>query len=247
MIADDNRDLSEVLSDYLELCPDIEIAGVSDNGSEAIELLNITKPDVLLLDIVIPGIDGLEVLHRIQSGNCWKPCVFIMSALYSTEIREQAFSMGASFFFVKPLDIEFVVEKILAVPVLKGGDCPKASPVFEFAGDISNIDEKITAILLENGVPANVQGFRYIRDMIGLFCRQEYRGRPTELYEKVAMNYNTTSMRVKKAIHYAVKVAWNRHSAKKADGIFHSMQKHKSGQPGNSQFMYAVAGKLAEG
>jgi len=247
MIADDNKNLSAILCDYLALYPDIEIAGVFGNGSEAYEMLHNIKPDVLLLDIVIPGIDGLEILRRIQAGNGWKPCVFIISALYNIEIREKALSLGANFFFIKPLDIESIAEKIRAVPDLYRTEYAKSAHVFEAMENLRDTEGKITEILLENGIPANIQGFRYMRDMIGLFCKQECRGRPAELYEKIALHHNTTPMRVKKAIHYAVKVAWNRYTNDNAHGIFHTIQKRPSGQPGNSQFIYAVAGKLANG
>lgn len=242
MIADDNRNLSAVLSEYFTLYPDIEIAGISDNGAEAFDMMRSIKPDILLLDIVIPGIDGLEVLRRIQAEKGRKPSVIVISALYSIEIRQQAFDLGACCFFMKPLDVENLVQEIRSASILRSGN---ARDMHETADNARDTEEKITAILLENGVPANIQGFRYMRDMIGLFCLQDCRGKPGELYDRIASEHNTTSMRVKKAIHYAVKVAWNRHADDNARGIFHSMQKRPSGQPGNCQFIYAVAGKLA--
>ncbi len=112
LIADNCSEFTQLISQYLSLNPDINIAGIAQDGAETIELLQKTKPDVLLLDLVMPRVDGLEVMRRISSSTN-KPKVLVISALGSEEIAKKAIELGADFYFIKPLDLEAVTAKIL--------------------------------------------------------------------------------------------------------------------------------------
>ena len=112
LIADDNKDFTTVFKEYVTLYPDIGIVGIAENGSQAYEMLLQKKPDVLLLDLVMPGMDGLEVLRRIRDLGDEKPIVFVISALSNDAITRQALTLGAITYFIKPMDMESVVSKI---------------------------------------------------------------------------------------------------------------------------------------
>ena len=113
LIADDNKEYSELLSALISLNDDIEVVGIAKNGTQTVEMLLQTKPDVLLLDIVMPEMDGLEVLRKIMKDNA--PVVFIISATSNEKIAKQALTLGARYFFVKPLDSQALVSKIRKV------------------------------------------------------------------------------------------------------------------------------------
>ena len=112
LIADNSKDFSTLLSKRLSMSNTIEIVGVAQDGMQTINMLNQTTPDVLLLDIVMPNIDGLEVLKRIQEVG-HKPMIFVVSALGDEQLSKQALALGANYYFVKPLNIEMLINKIL--------------------------------------------------------------------------------------------------------------------------------------
>jgi two-component system response regulator (stage 0 sporulation protein A) len=65
-VVDDNRELVGLLEDFISSQDDMEVAGVAHNGQECLEMLSHTDPDVLVLDIIMPHLDGLAVLERLR-------------------------------------------------------------------------------------------------------------------------------------------------------------------------------------
>lgn len=118
LLADNCSEFTKLFSDYLSLNPNINIVGITADGAETVELLRQTRPDVLLLDLVMPRVDGLEVLRRISSEK-ERPKVLVVSALGSEEVTRRALELGADFFFIKPLNLEAVLSKILEIRKLK--------------------------------------------------------------------------------------------------------------------------------
>ncbi|MGI5849333.1 MAG: response regulator [Christensenellales bacterium] len=111
LIADNSRDFARLFSRCLSINPDIQIVGIAQNGSETIQMLQLTDPDVLLLDLVMPFMDGFEVLRRLEPIDT-KPLVYVISALGSEEMTRQAIALGARYYFVKPLNTDMVISKI---------------------------------------------------------------------------------------------------------------------------------------
>jgi two-component system, response regulator, stage 0 sporulation protein A len=114
LIADNSNEFTELLNDFLSLKTDIKVIGIARDGAETLEMIDKSNPDVLLLDIIMPRIDGLEVLQRL-SVKAVRPYVLVMSALSSDEIKKQALAAGANHYFVKPLNLESVLSKIREV------------------------------------------------------------------------------------------------------------------------------------
>ena len=115
LIAEDNRDFTTLLSSCFSLYPDIEIAGVARDGAEALRQIEGLNPDVLLLDIVMPVMDGMEVLERLHASGERRPAVFVLSAISSEQIVQRAIELGAVYYFVKPCNTEVMIEKIRSV------------------------------------------------------------------------------------------------------------------------------------
>ena len=111
LIADNSNEFTKLLSEFLSLKSDIKVVGIAQDGAETLEMLDKTNPDVLLLDIIMPHTDGLEVLQRLSAMTI-KPYVFIMSALSSDDIKNQVLNAGADEYFVKPLNMESLLSKI---------------------------------------------------------------------------------------------------------------------------------------
>jgi two-component system response regulator (stage 0 sporulation protein A) len=114
LVADNSDEFTGLFSQYLSINPNINIVGIARDGQEAIDLIKETNPNVLLLDLVMPRIDGFEVLRRIAADDS-SLSVFVVSALGDNEIARQALNLGADDYFVKPLKMDAVVSRILEI------------------------------------------------------------------------------------------------------------------------------------
>jgi two-component system response regulator (stage 0 sporulation protein A) len=114
LIADDSKDFTTMLGNCISLYPDIEVVGIAQNGIEVLKLLEQQKPDVLLLDIIMPEMDGLEVLRHLKNMGDQAPHVFMLSAVSSESAAFQSINMGASY-LLKPIDAKTIVERIRSV------------------------------------------------------------------------------------------------------------------------------------
>ena len=95
LIADDNREFGDILNEYLNNQSDIEVVGVARDGSEALEMINAQSPDIVILDIIMPHLDGLGVLERINSSQMEKkPLFIILSAVGQDKITQKPLRLG---------------------------------------------------------------------------------------------------------------------------------------------------------
>ena len=113
LIADDNPDFSQTLASYLESQDDMEVIGMAKDGTEAIDMIANTIPDVVLLDVIMPHLDGIGVLERINVLKVTKkPVCIMLSAVGQDKITQRAISLGAEYYVVKPFDIELLIKRI---------------------------------------------------------------------------------------------------------------------------------------
>ncbi|MDO5403822.1 MAG: response regulator, partial [Eubacteriales bacterium] len=105
-IADDNANMLKVLNKVIENEKDLDVVGVASNGEDAYKIIKEKGPDVILLDIIMPQMDGITVMERVKNDDeITKDTIFIvMSAVGRESVAEDAFDMGASFYMMKPFD-----------------------------------------------------------------------------------------------------------------------------------------------
>ncbi|NTV89116.1 MAG: response regulator [Clostridiales bacterium] len=105
LIADDSEEYSGMLHERLSKYEYLRIEGVAKNGHETLDKIYSILPDILLLDIVMPGIDGIEVLERLQSKDIhYRPIVVVISAVAVDFFIRRVMELGAHYYFVKPMD-----------------------------------------------------------------------------------------------------------------------------------------------
>ena len=115
-IVDDNRDLVRLLDDYISTEEDMEVVGVAYNGQECLNMLQSANPDVLLLDIIMPHLDGLAVLEKLHEENIGNsPNVIMLTAFGQEDVTKKAVELGASYFMLKPFDMENLANTIRQV------------------------------------------------------------------------------------------------------------------------------------
>jgi two-component system response regulator (stage 0 sporulation protein A) len=249
-VVDDNRELVGLLEDYISSQTDMEVAGIAHNGQECLDLLNVVEPDVLVLDIIMPHLDGLAVLERLRDlKKGTLPNVIMLTAFGQEDVTKKAVELGASYFILKPFDMENLGGHIRQVSGQSSQVTRKVSgttyrPQMEHKP--KNLDASITSIIHEIGVPAHIKGYLYLREAISMVYNDiELLGSITKvLYPDIAKKYNTTASRVERAIRHAIEVAWSRGNIDSISSLFGYTVSMTKAKPTNSEFIAMVADKL---
>ena len=248
-IADDNKVFATILAEYLSTQENIEVVGVANDGNQAIELIKNQSPDLLILDIIMPYLDGIGVLEKINEEQLKKPKILVLSAVGQEKITQRAIALGADYYILKPFDLAMLSKRIseLMEPELN----VVSKTVFPVVKAKKNYDLEamITEIIHEVGVPAHIKGYMYLRDAISLvISNMEYLNSVTKmLYPKIAEKYNTTPSRVERAIRHAIEVAWSRGKTEVLNELFGYTINDEKGKPTNSEFIALIADKLRLG
>ena len=251
VIADDNIEFTEILKDFFSQRDDIEVVGVAKDGEEALKLLVSLEPDIALLDIIMPQLDGIGVLERINAlPNKIKTNFIILSAIGQDTIIQRTMMLGAEYYMIKPLDLELLARRIKEV---KCGlvEAPQYACVSQkktpyITENLDSVETLITNIIHEVGIPAHIKGYQYIREAIALAVKDmEVINSITKLlYPTLARKFKTTPSRVERAIRHAIEVAWTRGKMDVNNSMFGNTISASKGKPTNSEFIAMIADKL---
>jgi len=228
VIADDNKEFCSILNDYLLTQPDMDVIGTAKDGLEALKLISEKNPDLLILDIIMPHLDGLGVLEKLSTVNMEKvPRIFILSAVGQDKITQRAIALGADYYVVKPFDMNIFTQRIrqLFNNTISSSEDIKRIPRSETGAaehKANSMEKDITDIIHEIGVPAHIKGYMYLREAITMVVENmELLSAVTkELYPSIAQKFNTTASRVERAIRHAIEVAWGRGEVGTINRIF---------------------------
>lgn len=243
-VADDNREFSDLLIEYLEQQPGINIIGKAYNGKEALELIPRNPPDILLLDIIMPHLDGLGVLEGLNNFDFDpRPKVIMLTAFGQEDITRKAVELGAAYYILKPFNMETLVDRIRLLAAAKTATT---------AGGASHLSKRpvleveVTNIIHEMGIPAHIKGYQYLREAIMMVVEEvDLLGSITKiLYPRIAAKFDTTSSRVERAIRHAIEVAWSRNNIEMIKKFFGYTINTERGKPTNSEFIALVADRL---
>lgn len=250
LIADDNREFADILADFLNGQPDMEVCGTAGHGTEVMELISVTRPDVLILDIIMPVLDGIGVLERLNEMGESMPKIIMLTAFGQDEITKRAAELGVSYFILKPFDMPVLADRIRQV-AMAAPAAPNTPVALQSTGQRAttrpaSIDAAITKIIHEIGVPAHIKGYQYLREAIAIvFEDVEILGSVTKvLYPRIAERYKTTPSRVERAIRHSIEVAWGRGNMEAIRNVFGYTVSAAKTKPTNSEFIAMIADKL---
>ena len=263
LLADDNREFTNMLAEYISNQEDMEVAGIAFNGEEVLQMIDQLPelPDVLILDIIMPHLDGLGVLERIRDMNLSPaPKIIMLTAFGQENITQRAVQLGASYYILKPFDMEVLVSRVrqlVGSPITNsGGNMQPGNSSNSMGNKVNNglppvtrgknLDANITAIIHEIGVPAHIKGYQYLREAITMVYNNiEILGSITKtLYPAIADKFKTTPSRVERAIRHAIEVAWTRGNIDSISHLFGYTINISKSKPTNSEFIAMVADKL---
>ena len=246
-IIDDNSSIREIVASYIEMQEDMEVVGAARDGLEGINIIHETAPDVVILDMIMPRLDGLGVLeHFSMSAEEGSPFFICLSAVGQEELIRKAVGMGAKYYMIKPFDMEMLVKRIRELTRNRKG-IAKAHQAPISDDRAKNLEEKITDIFLLIGIPAHIKGYHYLREAIKMVVKDgDVINRITkELYPGIAKTFNTTPSKVERAIRHAIDVAWNRGKVENINQLFGYVVYDENDKPTNGEFIALIADKLS--
>ena len=228
-IADDNERMLEMLNALIQTENGMELVGTAANGEDAVELIRKNTPDVVLLDLIMPKMDGLGVMEKLKEDKSLKkfPAIIVLSAIGQESVTEDAFALGASYYIMKPFNNEMLLGRLRSF--LKHGEKLKRPVCSGEAKD-----------------PAHIKGYQYLRDAIIMSVRDmEMLSSVTKvLYPTIAKHYQTTPSRVERAIRHAIEVAWSRGKMDTIDELFGYTVSNGKGKPTNSEFIALISDRI---
>ena len=261
LIADDNQEFSTTLATYLKNQEDMVVVGRAKDGNEALDMVSSLMPDVLLLDVIMPHLDGIVVLEQMNMIKLnKKPICIMLSAVGQDKVTQRAIELGAEYYVVKPFDIDLLITRIRELKNYKPSsqnnnfisreigiskqqyiDIPNNS-----ANKEENIEALVTNVIHEVGVPAHIKGYQYLREAIIMVINDiDVINQITKcLYPQIANKFHTTPSRVERAIRHAIEVAWGRGEQKTVENIFGYTISAAKGKPTNSEFIAMISDKL---
>ncbi len=240
LIADGSEEFCGKLKQAIELVPDWEVVGIAADGVEAMALLDQTLPDVLLLDLMLPKVDGIAVL-RAAAARTPAPVCMVLTGFLTEYAANMAAGLGVRYFMAKPCKYSAVTERL--GEILQAEEQGKKQLVRRAE---VNIEAMVTSVIHEIGVPAHIKGYQYLREAIKIAVSDmEVINAITKvLYPQVAKTFSTTPSRVERAIRHAIEVAWDRGDLETLQRFFGYTVSNSKGKPTNSEFIALVADRL---
>lgn len=245
-IADDNDHVLEILEKLVNDDKDLNLVGKANNGEEMYEIIKEKEPDIVVLDIFMPKLDGLEVMERIKEEKCLSknPSFIILTAVGQERITQAAFTKGASYYILKPFQNETIMNRIKYVQRSIEKEQEKGQKIeYILDKEVDNLETHVTELIHEIGIPAHIKGYHYLRDsiMMAIEDMDVLNAITKVLYPTIAKKHKTTSSRVERAIRHAIEVSWNRGKLDTLDELFGYTVSSGKGKPTNSEFIALIA------
>ena len=238
LVANENIEESERILEKLSTNENLFEVNIASSGKSAIDLIKANTYDLLIVDLVLPEIDGFEVIEIAKEINR-KMSIIVVSALSSDIFVKKATNMGVSYFMLKPISLDVLVKRINDI-------FGERKLVEDKSFSNKEIEEKITNIFITVGIPAHIKGYQFLREAIKLSM-----GNPEiinsitkKLYPTIAEKFDTSASKVERAIRHAIEVAWNRGKIENINSVFGLTVYSNNEKPTNGEFIALVADKM---
>ena len=240
LIADADEQFRNELVTALDGNEEFEVMGIAADGEDALQMLQKKQADYLVMDLLLPKIDGLTILEKMR-GMWNRPKVLVTSAFISKYVAVTAMRMGAQQLLYKPCSIDLVTKNLERMEKGENG----GPVVFLWNGE-QNVETLVTSVLHEIGVPAHIKGYQYVREAIILAVKDVDKSNAILKcrYEEVASSFDTTAKRVEQAIRHAVEVAWDRGDLDTLQRFFGYTVSNTKGKPTNTEFISLIADQV---
>lgn len=239
-LVDDNKEFCNLVRHYVRMIDDIDLVGVAHNGYDGLEMIEKTQPDAVILDSIMPELDGIGLLKRVTKLNIDKVPDIIFVTDYATEhLLQGVIACGISYIIYRRSDVAEIVDRCrMAVETSRKMEVSKESA--NVAADLA------TSYIQTIGIPANVKGYHLLREAILIVAENPMRGSgiTKDLYPEVAKRFNTTASKVERNIRNAIEIAFNRGNSETYLEIFKGTINQSKGRPTNSEFISLISDKV---
>ena len=241
LIANENFDEQNEISQKLTNDKILSAIDKASTGSEAVELLKQNKYDLLVVDLVLTGVDGFEVIEKAKAVNK-NIKIVVLSALSSETFIKKTMSLGVDYYMLKPVNFDILAKRI---EDLFEEESQNGLIVSKNEAD-KEIEEKITNIFITVGIPAHIKGYQFLREAIKLAMENPdiINSITKKLYPSIAERFDTSASKVERAIRHAIEVAWNRGKIENINSIFGLTVYSNNEKPTNGEFIALVADKM---
>ena len=244
LLADSGEDFKRLLSEVIEAEGDAEVVASASDGIEALALITELKPDVVVMDLVLPTLDGLGILQKLPETGA-KTAAIVASGFYNDRVVAECVDLGAYYFMPKPCDIPTLLSRIRQA----AGAAKRPMSIVQSSAAAKpdkSLEAVVTDVIHEIGVPAHIKGYQYLREAIILTINDmDVINAVTKvLYPAVAKKFSTTPSRVERAIRHAIEVAWDRGDIEVLQKFFGYTVSNIKGKPTNSEFIAMIADSL---
>lgn len=243
IVADTDRDFCNSLRASLTDSNGFELLAVTDSGVDAMEKVQRYQPDILICDLILPGIDGFELIARVRKLTiAKKPKIIVVSRLSGENFISKALGAGATYFMAKPVDIPTLRERMLDFSANRAQIVRNSA----YTARRSGLDEKLSNIFITVGIPAHIKGYQYLREAIKMSIDNPeiINSITKKLYPGIAERFNTSASKVERAIRHAIEVAWNRGKIENINSIFGIKIYSPNDKPTNGEFIALLADKM---
>lgn len=254
VVVDGNENFSQRVKDFfLESRSDIRVVATFNNVIDAIDYVSDNNVDIIITDIIIPNADGFDLISEIKRlGLAHEPKIIVVSALTGEGFIQKAFSMGVSYYMLKPVNYELLESRILDILKDEFINAPSSMPI-QTQSAYSNskpkakqLDERITNIFITVGIPAHIKGYQFLREAIKMAIDTPdiINSITKKLYPSIADKFDTSASKVERAIRHAIEVAWNRGKIENINNLFGIRVYGNNEKPTNGEFIALVADKM---
>lgn len=241
MLADDNRSFLDLLASRINIEEEFEVVCTAADGEAALAGIAEHKPDIVVLDIIMPMLDGIAVQEKLNELPD-KPKVVIFSALGMDYITRQALALGADAYFVKPFSLDVFIRRLRTLM----GESREQQ--IQRSKKLTNeeLDRNIAELLHKLAIAPHLKGYKYLKQAIisvindkGMLDSITYK-----IYPLVAEMFDTTPTRVERAIRSSIENAWDRCRVETIEQIFGYSLDARKGKPSNSEFIAMIADRV---
>lgn len=247
LLADSNESFQRELSDVIAAAKNLELVGIASDGQEALALADKLKPDILIVDLVLPRLDGLSLLAELAKKPD-APAALVVSSLYNDRVISSSAELGAYYYMTKPCNMNYLLQRTVQIAGLRSRSATPSHTGISIAPEEEevNLETVVTEILHEIGVPAHIKGYQYLREAIVLTVNDmdAINAVTKVLYPAVAKKFGTTPSRVERAIRHAIEVAWDRGDLETLQKYFGYTVSNIKGKPTNSECIAMIADNL---
>lgn len=250
VVVDANDTYAQGLRDYfMESRENLRVVASFGNIIDAVEYVSDNNVDIIITDIVLPNADGYDLINEIKAlGLEHNPKIVVVTALQGEGFIQKAFSMGVSYYMLKPVNYELLESRLLDIARDEFLENNAITPVVSNAPKPKNkqLDERITNIFITVGIPAHIKGYQFLREAIKMAIDSPdiINSITKKLYPSIASKFDTSASKVERAIRHAIEVAWNRGKIENINNLFGIRVYGNNEKPTNGEFIALVADKM---